>query len=221
MAARGVHSPTPRPFFSATFPPCSEITLPSPDARRLAQRCRPGPDPRRLARPPFIQRVPMSRPNESPGARLRGLWTRLSGLPGGRWIFSRLLGLMVPYTGGLGATGILFAPGHVRVRLKDRRKVRNHLHSIHAMALGNLGELSTGLAVLGAMPPSVRGILTGFEISYQKKARGVLIAEARCEVPEVTDSVDYSVDAEIRDAEGDVVATVRALWRLGPTKPQP
>ncbi|MDA0313470.1 MAG: DUF4442 domain-containing protein [Gemmatimonadetes bacterium] len=144
----------------------------------------------------------------------------MSGLPGGRWIFSRLLGFMVPYTGGLGATVIFFEPGHVRVRLTDRRKVRNHLHSVHAMALGNMGELSTGLAVLGAMPPSVRGILTGFEISYQKKARGVLIAEARCEVPAVTDFVDYSVESEIRDAENDVVATVRALWRLGPTKPQ-
>jgi acyl-coenzyme A thioesterase PaaI-like protein len=157
---------------------------------------------------------------ESPGARLRRLWAQLSPLPGGRWLFSKLLGLIVPYTGRLGPTVVLFEPGHVQARLKERWGVRNHLRSVHAMALANLGELATGLAVLGAMPSSVRGIVTGFEITYSKKARGLLTVEAKCEIPEVTDSIDYRVEAVIRDEEGDAVATVNAVWLLGPVKPK-
>ena len=158
----------------------------------------------------------MSRALESPGVRLRGLWARLSPLPGGRWLFSRLLGRMVPYTASLGATVVHFEPGHVRVQLRDRRRVRNHLRSVHAIALANLGELSTGLSLIGALGADVRGILTGLEVTYSKKARGLLEAEARCTIPDVTETVDHMVETHIRDAKGDTVAVVSARWRLSP-----
>ncbi len=160
----------------------------------------------------------MPKATESPGARLRILWQRLSPLPGGAWLFSRLLGVMVPYSGTIGATVQHFSPGQVTVRLRDRRKVRNHLNSVHAIALANLGELCTGLSLVGALGSDVRGILVGIETRYTKKARGMLDAEARCEVPVVTDPIDYTVHAEIRDAAGDVVAVTTAHWRLGPVK---
>jgi acyl-coenzyme A thioesterase PaaI-like protein len=159
----------------------------------------------------------MARSLDSPGERLRALWSRLSPLPGGRRLFSCIVGWLVPYTGKLGATVLALEPAYARVRLTDRRGVRNHLRSIHAIALTNLGEFTTGLALLGAMPPTVRGILTGIETTYTKKARGTLEAECRCELPHVTESMECVVQAEIRDPNGDVVATVRARWRLSPT----
>lgn len=159
-----------------------------------------------------------SPPYESPGARIQALWRRLSPLPGGRWLFSRLLGVMIPYTATVGATVLHLEPGHVRVRARERRRVRNHLGSVHAIALANLGELATGLALVGALGPGARGILTGIDVRYLKKARGTLQAEARCAVPDVTTSMDRSVEAEIRDEAGDVVATVAAHWRLGLVK---
>jgi len=127
---------------------------------------------------------------------------------------------MVPYTASIGATVLDFEPGHARVLLPDRRRVRNHLRSIHAVALANLGELSTGLALIGALGPELRAILTGLEVTYMKKARGQLIAEARCTVPEVGEGIEHIVESEIRDEAGDVVAITRARWRLSPTKPR-
>jgi len=126
---------------------------------------------------------------------------------------------MVPYTGTLGATVVQLDPGQVRVRLRDHRRVRNHLRSVHAIELSNLGELSTGLALLGALPPPVRGILTGIDTEYRKKARGLLEAEAHCEVPGVAALIEQVVEAEIRDAAGDVVAVVRSRWQPSPVPP--
>ena len=157
----------------------------------------------------------MSRSHETPGDRLKSLWSTLSTLPGGRWLFSRLLGLMVPYTNSIRSTVLDFEPGHARVLLRDRRRVRNHLRSIHAIALANVGELATGLSLISGLEHDLRAILTGLDVRYTKKARGPLVAEATCAIPEVADSIEYPVEATIRDEDGDVVATVTAHWRLG------
>ena len=149
-------------------------------------------------------------------ARLLSTWQRLAPLPGGKWLFSRLLGWAAPYTGSIGARVELLEPGHVRVSLRDRRAVRQHLGSIHAVALVNLAEVASGLAMLSAAGPGVRGIVTALRIQYHKKARGRLVAESLATLPPVTEPTDADVTATITDADGDVVAVATATWRLAP-----
>jgi acyl-coenzyme A thioesterase PaaI-like protein len=145
------------------------------------------------------------------------MWRRLSPIPGGSWVFSRLLGWIVPYSGSIRPHIRELSAGYARVTINDRRAVRNHLNSIHAIALVNLGEVTSGLAMLAGLPPDVRSIVTGLTTEFLKKGRGTLTAVCRCSIPAlVSADVDQVVIADITDRSNDLVARVRVTWRLRP-----
>ena len=154
--------------------------------------------------------------SRSPGTKLRAQWERLRPLPGGRALFSKLLGFTIPYSGSINPRVVELRPGYAKVQMRDRHAVRNHLHSVHAIALMNLGELTTGLAMTVAMPDGARGIVTGLSMEYLKKARGLLTAECTAPAFDATVSGKHDFLADIVDAQGDVVARATAHWLVGP-----
>lgn len=159
----------------------------------------------------------MSSSTSTPGRRILEIWRAMERWPGGSRVFGFLIGLVVPYSGTIRPRVRELEPGFCRVELRERRRVRNHLGSVHAVALVNLGELATGLATLTALPPGVRGIVTDLEAEYRKKARGRLTTECRCPVPdpdEIDQPVAHRVECEIRiDREGHLA--VRRDERTG------
>ncbi len=156
-----------------------------------------------------------------PESRILRLWQRFNRYPAGRYVFNFLIRRIVPYTGTIKPHVTHLEPGFVTVQMKDRRIVRNHLQSIHAIALANLGEFASGLAMLSALPDSVKAIVTHLEIDYVKKARGLLVAEGRAEPPKlITSDVVSVVQAVIRDADNDIVAELAVTWRLRPKAPE-
>ena len=157
--------------------------------------------------------------SKSPTAGLLRTWNRLQGRPGGGFLFRIFIKLFVPYTGTIRPRVIALEPGYAKASFRDRRRVRNHLRSVHAIALANLGELATGLAVATGLPDDARGIPTNLSIEYHKKARGTITAECRCEVERSNVERDVHAEAALTDPSGDRVATVTARWRIGPVRP--
>ncbi len=147
-------------------------------------------------------------------------WTRLAGWPAGARLFSLALGWIAPYSGTIGARVEEIRPGYARVTLRDRRRVRNHLHSIHAIALINLGEIATGLAVLSSVSDNMRAILLGIQAEYVKKARGKLTAVAEFQLPQaLADNTPCEVEARLQDESGATVTRVKATWLIGYKSP--
>ena len=147
---------------------------------------------------------------------IKKMYQRCEKLPFGKRIFSYCVGRMARYTGSMGAQVQELRDGYARITLRDRPKVRNHLKSVHAIAMMNLGELTTGLAFLYGVSEGTRGIPTNLSIEYVKKARGLLTSECNCEIPKSNETQNCDLVAVIKDQAGDVVARAKATWRIGP-----
>ncbi len=147
---------------------------------------------------------------------IRQAWDMLSVLPGGKVLFSRLIGSMAPYSGTIHAQVTTLRTGHAEVEMADRRGVRNHLHSIHAIALVNLAEIAGNVALFYSMPDDARFIVSGLEIEYLKKARGTITAIGESPVPRNNARAAYDVPVSLRDASGAEVARAVLHSLVGP-----
>lgn len=152
------------------------------------------------------------------GQFVRDSWRRLSAMPGGKSIFSHLIGLSAPYTGSIGAQVEELERGRAKVTMKDRRAVRNHLNSVHAVALVNLAELTGNIAIAFSMPDDARFIVAGLSIDYIKKARGTITGVCECPVPTTSERQEYLVPVQMYDPSGDLVATATLKTLIGPRK---
>ena len=181
-----------------------------------------------LRRERTIRRVAVGRPyswpsaginlHAIPGTRLLKLWRLLKPWPGGQWLFARIFAWLVPYSGSVRPRVRVFEPGHAQVEIPDRRSNRQHLGSVHAIALINVAEQASGLAMLAGLPDGMRGIVTQISMQYLKKARGTIRAVSTVVVPPVTADTDIDVTADCLDPSGAVVARATVRWRVGPVR---
>ena len=165
----------------------------------------------------FVDRFPVRLPRLD-GSRnlLRGLWNLLSGMPGGKRVFSRLVGRFAPYSGSIHATVTVLRAGYAEVQMPDRRAVRNHLHCVHAVALANLAELAGNVALQYSLPDDARFIVSGMDIEYTKKARGTITAIGEPPIPRSSARAQYDVPVTLRDAAGEEVARAVLRSLVGP-----
>ena len=147
---------------------------------------------------------------------IRDVWDRLERIPGGKLLYSRMIGRLAPYTGTIGAVVQELGDGYSRVTLADRRAVRNHLSCVHAVALANLVELTGNVALGYSLPDDARFIVTGMGLDYIKKARGTITGEGRTPPIDSSAKQEYQIKVTLRDESGDVVVegTLRTL--VGP-----
>jgi acyl-coenzyme A thioesterase PaaI-like protein len=145
---------------------------------------------------------------------VRSAWQAFQKIPFGKKLFSRIMGWIIPYTGKMSACVQKIEPGFAEVQLKDRRKVRNHLNSVHAIALANMGEFCCGLALFSRSPANAQAILVNLGCTYLKKARGLLTATSHFGVTEFKTDMEYPLRAEIKDSNQNLVAIVNTTWKI-------
>jgi acyl-coenzyme A thioesterase PaaI-like protein len=142
----------------------------------------------------------------SASASALSLFRRLSASAPGRWLFSRLVCWRAPYFASIAPRIEALEPGRCVVRVRDRRRVRNHLGTVHAIALCNAAEIAGGLATDATLPTSLRWIPKSMSVRYLKKARGTLRATASV-LPIDANCGAHEVHAlvEVRDGDDAIV----------------
>ncbi len=146
---------------------------------------------------------------------IRSMWDKLSTLPGGKFAFSKMVGRIAPYTSTIHASVHELGDGHATISMNDRKHLRNHLKSIHAMALANLAEITTGLAVVYTLPKDSRGILIGLEVEFVKKGRGKITASCEFQPPSSFEEQIIKAPATLKNPDGEVVTRAIATWKIG------
>ena len=153
-------------------------------------------------------------------AAVLSLYRRITRWPAGHWLFSRLVCLKAPYFATIAPRFVALEPGRCEVRIRDRRRVHNHIGTVHAIALCNLAELSAGVMTDATIPPGMRWIPRRMSVEYLKKAVGDMRGTATPESPTrlSAEGYDWPVNVEVSDAAGDVVFRARVMMWVAPRK---
>lgn len=142
-------------------------------------------------------------------------WQRLSGLPGGKWLFSRIVCWRAPYFGTIRPRFIDFEPGRAVVHIRKRRRVQNHIGTVHAIAMCNLAELAAGTMIDASIPATHRWIPKGMTVEYRAKAKTDVQAVATLRPGQsFGDSEDVPVDVAIRDRDREEVVHAVITMRV-------
>jgi acyl-coenzyme A thioesterase PaaI-like protein len=146
---------------------------------------------------------------------LLSMYRRITRWPAGHWLFSRAVCLKAPYFSTISPRFVSLEPGRCEVRIRDRRRVHNHIGTVHAIALCNLAELSAGVMTDASLPASMRWIPKGMTVEYLKKAKGTLhgVATPDAALVEASAGYDLPVTVVVTDSSGDTVFRARiAMW---------
>jgi uncharacterized protein (TIGR00369 family) len=147
---------------------------------------------------------------------IKAAWRVLQGLPNSYRLYSRFMTSAIPYAASVDAQVIELSPGFVRVDLKDERRTRNHLGTVHAIALAHVAELAANLAVTHAMAEKTRFIVSELQVRYLKKAYGTISATCRCPASFGIERQEVVVEVKMHDSEGSLVAEAAQKVMIGP-----
>jgi acyl-coenzyme A thioesterase PaaI-like protein len=153
---------------------------------------------------------------DGPDNGIRNLWDRLRTVPLGNKLFDSLIGRLIPYTGSITPEVLELRRGFAKVRMKDRHALRNHLSSIHAIALSNLAEYTGNLALAYSLPDGARFIVKSMRMDYLKKARGPIVATSECPDIPNPDRRELEITVALLDDSLDKVAEATLTTLVGP-----
>ena len=143
------------------------------------------------------------------------LYRRLSAYPQGSRMFSLVFEQAAPYFRTARPRFVSLAPNRAELTLKKRRRVQNHIGTVHVIAICNGLEAAMGALAEASIPASRRWIPRGMEVEYTAKATSDITCVAE------TDPADWERAGEVeipvrvtatRDDGKPVVQGIIRLW---------
>ncbi len=145
------------------------------------------------------------------------LWKKTSALPLGDRIFSTVFSQKAPYFASIRPRFTVIEPHRAELVIRKRRRVLNHIGTVHAIALCNGLEAAMGALAESSIPPDRRWIPRGMEVTYTAKADSDItcIAETDPEQWTADASEGYDLPVHVRGVRQDgavVIEGVITLW---------
>lgn len=142
--------------------------------------------------------------------KLLRIQSTLLKFPFGKYFFSKAVARMAPYFQTIKPTIDHLEHNRIRVSMRKRPSVQNHINTVHAIACCNLCELAAGICMEASIPNHRRWIPRGMEVAYVAKADNHLIAS--CDLNgtdwDNCDEVPCYVSVKTIDGKEVVTATI-------------
>lgn len=139
-------------------------------------------------------------------------WQKLSRVPGGKALFSKVVCRKAPYFKTVSPKILELEPNYAKLIIKKRKAVENHIGTVHVIAICNLLEMAMGVCAEASVPRHLRWIPKGMNVEYTAKAGSDITGVAVIE-PGAWKPGDLDVKVTAMDEDGTpVVEGVIKLW---------
>lgn len=140
------------------------------------------------------------------------------------WLLNHVMSHAVPFNKPHGFKVVDITSHHVTTFAPYRKKNFNHVRGIHACAIATVGELAAGIVLMYHFSPvKYRFIMSNMQIEYHYQAKKNITAMATLSIEdknnilttlENSDKTSQLVISEIKDADQQLVATVKTVWQI-------
>jgi len=150
-------------------------------------------------------------------ANVMDLYNQVTRLPAGKRIFSLLFSQKAPYFGTVRPRFVELRPNYAELRIKKRRRVQNHIGTVHVIAVCNGLEAAMGALAEVTIPADRRWIPKGMEVSYTAKATSDITCIAETD-PAAWTGDDPDLPVRVRGVREDGTVVVEGVIRLWVTE---
>jgi len=144
--------------------------------------------------------------------RVLALQQKMLKFPFGKTLFSKAVARMAPYFTTIDPRIEELRANYLKVSMRKKRSVHNHLKTVHAIACCNLCEFAAGICMEASIPKHRRWIPVGMTVAYVKKAKTDLTAT--CDLSHIDWETTEEVLCEISVRDTNNEEVVKADIRM-------
>ena len=139
------------------------------------------------------------------------------------WVLSKAFSFMIPYAGRSKVRIEQLTHEKSVITIKNRRKVQNHIGSIHATAIAIAAESATGYLVAMNVPDTSVPVIKTLKVDYEKRCKGNIravatLTEAQRESMRTQEKGEVNVAVTITDAENKEPVQCEMIWAWTPKR---
>ena len=153
-------------------------------------------------------------------ANVMDLYTKATRLPAGNRIFSIVFALKAPYFASVRPRFVELRPNYAELTIRKRRRVQNHIGTLHVIAICNGLEAAMGALAEATIPADKRWIPKGMSVEYAAKATSDITCIAETD-PDAWTGDDPDLPVRVRGVRDDGTVVVEGVIRLWVTEKPP